>query len=86
MPEKKTVFVVVYHENYDGYVALDVFDTKKKAVNQMERAYAEAKTYLKHGQKIISTDYDHDGLIYFSVGVSDAEQICECFLREKTIQ
>lgn len=85
MSENK-VYVVVYNDNEDGTVEISVFADKKRAVEQIERAYAEAESYLEYGQRINAADYDHNDLVYFSVGCNDDEQMYECFLREETIQ
>lgn len=86
MPEKKTVYVVVYKDNENGEVNLDVFGAKDLAGAQMQKAYEEAVDALVKDQ-YVNEIYREDGIItYFSIGFDEGETLYECFIREEVIQ
>jgi hypothetical protein len=84
---KNSVFVVVYKDNENGEVDLDVFGTKERAGVQMKKTYEEIVDSLM-GDQYVNELYCHeDGTItYFSTGFHEGETLYECFIREEVIQ
>ena len=86
MPEKKSVYVVVYNDNENGEINLDVFGAKDHAGAQMQKIYEEAVDTLI-GDQYVNEIYRKDGIItYFSTGFDEGETLYECFIREEVIQ
>lgn len=83
---KNSVFVVVYKDNENGEVNLDVFGTKERAGVQMQKIYEEVVDTLI-GDQYINEIHQEAGIItYFSTGFHEGETLYECFIREEVIQ
>lgn len=84
---KNSVFVVVYKDNENGEVNLDVFGTKERAGVQMKKIYEEVVDALIKDQYVNELYCHEDGTItYFSTGFYEGETLYECFIREEVIQ
>lgn len=83
---KNSVFVVVYKDNEDGEVNLDVFGTKERAGQQMQEIYEEVVDTLIADQYVNEIHREGGIITYFSTGIYEAETLYECFIREEVIQ
>lgn len=83
---KNSVFVVVYNDNEDGAVNLDVFGTKERAGQQMQERYEEVVDTLIEDQYVNEIHQEAGIITYFSIGVHEGETLYECFIREEVIQ
>ena len=85
MPEKRTVYVVVYNDFDPFQTNVDVFSTMSKAAEQVKRMLNEAIEEQTCFETIEPVYNPFGVLIYFSVKTVE-ELSYECFIRAETIQ
>ena len=85
MPEKKSVYVVVYNDFNPFQTNLDVFSTMEKAVEQIEKTLSIAIEEQTSFEEIVVSRNAYGVLVYFAVKLV-GELSYECFIRKEVIQ